>query len=177
MENNTKFVDGKSLTCWGVLDIASVRKGDKEKFVDRLYDEGKRAGLTIDYPIYTEADPRRIEDVEKEFKKLYERLDPKNVQLIMIFTDAKGPIYSHLKHLGDVVYGKPTQFVMKKNVVGRPGQGPSPQVLHNICLKLNSKLCGVNQALWNASVPRVMNWDRQSKQAHLRMVMTLRMLL
>jgi len=41
----------------------------------------------------------------------------------------------------------PTQFILKKNVCGKTRSGPDPATVHNILLKLNSKLCGKNQVL------------------------------
>ena len=39
----------------------------------------------------------------------------------------------------DAVFNIPTQFVMKANVLGKD-RGPNVQTIHNICLKLNSKI-------------------------------------
>ena len=44
---------------------------------------------------------------------------------------------------------------MKTNVTGRDNNGPSYQVLHNLCLKINPKFGGVNHAL--SKGPPLMN--------------------
>ena len=75
----------------------------------------------------------------------------------MVICNAKGPAYNLVKHLGDVILGMPTQFVLAKNVLPNPKTRQiSPQTLHNICLKLNSKLGGTNQVLAVPSLPDVL---------------------
>ena len=62
-------------------------------------------------------------------------------------------IYAAVKGLGDVIYGMPTQVLLKKNIFIGP---KSSQTIHNICLKLNSKLGGVNQVISPNSRPFVL---------------------
>ena len=57
-------------------------------------------------------------------------------------------IYQKAKLIGDTEINIPTQFVLSKNARGRNmGEPPSPQTIHNIILKINSKLGGTNQDL------------------------------
>ena len=44
---------------------------------------------------------------------------------------------------------------MKHNVFGRDTKGPSYEVLHNLCLKINHKLGGITHAFWKR--PPIMN--------------------
>jgi hypothetical protein len=90
-------------------------------------------------------------------------------QLIMVLVAKKEPaLYGLIKHLADVTLQvredvvddfalendheclfcsqMPTQFVLAKNVRGKQ-RGPDPSTIHNILLKLNSKLLGKNQVL------------------------------
>ena len=62
-------------------------------------------------------------------------------------------IYAAVKALGDVIYGMPTQVLLKKNTQIGP---KSTQTIHNICLKLNSKLGGINQVISPNSRPFVL---------------------
>lgn len=149
------FVKGMQMNRWGLLDLANVKDEEKSRFVDALYAEGHNRGLEIDFPIYGRADDRNLPKVEEEFKRLYEDLKSTGKpDLIMILVFRKSQVYSWIKHLGDVCLKIPTQFIMKKTMFGRDGK-PSSQTLHNICLKLNSKLQGVNQTLF--SRPIIMN--------------------
>jgi hypothetical protein len=54
------FVDGKKLSNWGLLDL--VRTDDRacNAFVDALYDEGAKRGLSIEYPVVKHSDPRNL---------------------------------------------------------------------------------------------------------------------
>ena len=52
-----------------------------------------------------------------------------------------------VKGLGDLNLKLTTQCVQSKNVVGKPGQGPDPCTMANICLKLNAKLGGINNLI------------------------------
>ena len=63
--------------------------------------------------------------------------------------------YSKVKLLGDTELKIPTQFVIQKNICGKPSKGRGGQntqkcdqsTVRNIVLKLNSKLGGTNQML------------------------------
>ena len=63
----------------------------------------------------------------------------------MVFVLGKeSHIYAAIKALGDTIYGIPTQVILKKNTFIGP---KSAQTIHNICLKLNAKLGGINQII------------------------------
>jgi len=51
------------------------------------------------------------------------------------------------KRCGDLELNITTQCVQFKNVLGRPGQGPDPSTMANICMKLNAKLGGINNLI------------------------------
>ena len=65
----------------------------------------------------------------------------------MVINPSKDPIKNELKYLGYLELKVPTQFILKSTVTGRDNKGPNDQVLHDICLKINHKLGGVNHAL------------------------------
>ena len=73
----------------------------------------------------------------------------------MVINPNKNTIKHELKCLGDLELRVPTQFVLKTNVTGKDNNGPSYEVLHNLCLKINHKLGGVNHALRKR--PSIMN--------------------
>ena len=151
-----KFLKPMKLKYWGVLDLASVKDEIRKKFFDRLFREGNSRGIHVGNPTYRKANAENLLQVKQTFQKLHD--DVKKIhgstQLIMVITSKKGPLRGELKYLGDTVFRIPTQFVMENNVVGK-GNGPSNQVLHNICLKINHKLGGVNHALLER--PPIMN--------------------
>ncbi len=145
------FVMSVYLKSWGLFDLANVRKDEKKAFVDALYTVGKERNLTMDYPTYQSCQQKSYDVVLREFKNFVHALEQKSgykPQLVMVISPCKGPLYSLIKHTGDVVLGIPTQFVLVKNVVT-----PKVQVMHNICMKLNTKLGGINQVIHEVSRP------------------------
>ena len=152
-----KFLKPMELEYWGVLDLANIPNNVKKHFVDRLIKEGNSRGIYVNYPTYFKANAENLLQVKQTFTKLHDHIKRINgsTQLIMVITARKGPPRGELKYQGDTVFKVPTQFVMKNNVFGKDNKGPSDQVLHNICLKINHKLGGVNHTLWKR--PPIMN--------------------
>ena len=152
-----KFLKPMELEYWGVLDLANIPDNVKKHFVDRLIREGNSRGINVNYPTYFKANAENLLQVKQTFTKLHDHIKKINgsTQLIMVITARKGPPRGELKYYGDTVFKVPTQFVMKNNVFGKENKGPSDQVFHNICLKINHKLGGVNHALWKR--PTIMN--------------------
>ena len=69
----------------------------------------------------------------------------------MVLVDLKdSQVYAKVKLLGDTELKIPTQFLLKKNISKRQQDGsfwPDRSTVHNIVIKLNSKLGGTNQTL------------------------------
>ena len=161
-----KFLIPTNLKYWGVLDLSNLSDEAKKKFVNKLRNEGSMRGMVLDNPIYEKANARNTSQVKETFTKLCNDLRSKKESqegkkesgyklLIMVINPNKSTIKHELKCLGDLEHKVPTQFVLKTNVTGRDNLGPSYEVLHNICLKINHKLGGVNHALWK--IPPIMN--------------------
>ena len=152
-----KFLKPMELKYWGVFDMANIPDKVKKQFVDRLIREGNSRGVHVNYPTYFKPNAENLLQVKQAFTKLHDHIKKINgsTQLIMVITARKGPPRGELKYYGDTVFKVPTQFVMKNNVFGKENKGPSDQVFHNICLKINHKLGGVNHALWKR--PTIMN--------------------
>ncbi len=148
------FVMGMHLKSWGLFDLANVHFNDRKTFIDTLYEVGKERNLTLDYPIYCLSHQKSYDNIVKDFKGFVHGIE-KNLgykpQLVMVISQCRGPMYSIIKHTGDVILGIPTQFVLIKNVTC-----PRIQVLHNICMKLNAKLGGINQAIHEISRPTLL---------------------
>ena len=69
----------------------------------------------------------------------------------MVLVDLKdSQVYAKVKLLGDTELKIPTQFLLKKNISKKQQNGsflPDRSTVHNIVIKLNSKLGGTNQTL------------------------------
>ncbi len=157
MNKGAKFVDSKDLIRWAIMDLAGLQDQQIDTFVRGLTRSAWFCGLTIRPPSGKErCDLRRERDkAENKFRRLVTSM--KDPQLVMVFSAGKDPMYSILKHVGDIDLKVPTQFVLKKNVFGKRGSpDPDAQTLHNICLKINSKLGGKNHDLSNTSRPEIL---------------------
>ena len=71
--------------------------------------------------------------------------------VVRLYEEGKSPQRDELKYLSDAILKIPTQFVMKNTVFAVDNRRRRDQVLHNLCLKINRKLGGVNHALWKRS--------------------------
>ena len=160
------FVKPIDLNYWGILDLSNLPGKAKDKFVARIRSEANIRGMFMDNPTYEHANIRNKSQVKEIFKKLYNDIrrrkenqegkrDNGSKLLILVINPRQSTIKDELKYLGDTVLKIPTQFVLKTNVTGRDNNGPSYQVLHNLCLKINHKLGGVNHAL--SKGPPLMN--------------------
>jgi len=146
------FIDNKHLTKWAILDLAKTPKIDVDNFVETLYQEGARIGYTVEYELKrAEADMRNMNRVLEEFK----RLCSLNLQMILVITQGKNAhVYNGLKHEGDVIAKVSTQFIQQKNI-GNQRCPAKPATMHNILLKINSKLGGTNQTLHSSISPKI----------------------
>ena len=70
---------------------------------------------------------------------------------MMVIGLEKGTVRDLVKHTSDVICGIPSQYILEKTIKER-----ERKILHNICLKLNSKLGGTNQVFAEASLPDVL---------------------
>ncbi len=148
------FVMGMHLKSWGLFDLANVRFDDRKAFIETLYEVGKERNLSMDYPAFQSSQQKNYDHMVKDFRMFVQTMEREQgykPQLVMVISQCKGPIYSLIKHMGDVLLGIPTQFVLVKNVTN-----PKVQVLHNICMKLNAKLGGINQVIHEVSRPSLL---------------------
>ena len=154
-----KFLVPTNLKYWGVLDLSNLPKESRKKFVKKIQNEGSIRGMVVDNPIYKNVKDRDTLQVKETFRKPYSDLRSKKESqerkkengcklLIMVINPNRSMIKHELKYLGDSELMVQTQFVLKANVMGRDNKGPNYEVIHNICLKINHKLGGVNHALW-----------------------------
>ena len=141
------FHTGKHLDHWGLIDLANI---DDNAFVNALSTEGNLRGLKIEKPAMVKKFANK--NLDKDFNYFCHDLmkSGKSDMIIVIFPYKDSNLYSIVKALGDTVYKIPTQIVLKKNAMIGP---KSSQTIHNICLKINAKLGGVNQTLHASSIP------------------------
>ena len=151
------FLENKHLNNWAILDLADTHPGAIEEFVNCLYKEGNSIGYNVEFPLegrFT-ADPRNLDHVLREFRRLCDILKKSSQSdpMILVITWGKNSlIYNGLKHEGDVLQKISTQVVQQKNILNI-----KPATLHNILLKINSKLGGTNQTLHKENTPNILS--------------------
>ena len=151
------FLDNKHLNNWAILDLAQTHPRAVDEFVQSLYEEGNSIGYNVDYPHdgRFSADPGKLDHVLREFRRLCDVLkkSSKPDPMILVITRGRNAVvYNGLKHEGDVLQKISTQVVQQKNITNL-----KPATLHNILLKINSKLGGTNQTLHSSNTPHILS--------------------
>ena len=150
------FLKNKHLNHWAILDLADTYPGAIEKFVGSLYNEGNIIGYNVEFPLVGQfsGDPRNLHQVLQEFRRLCDILkksSQSDPMILVINLGKNSPIYNALKYEGDVLQKISTQMIQQKNVTNI-----KPATLHNILLKINSKLGGTNQTLHSSNTPHIL---------------------
>ena len=147
------FIDNRHLKNWAILDLANLSKEDINAFVGALYAEGDKIGYQVEYQSeVVKANMNSMNHVYQAFQKLCS----KRPDMILVFTRGKNAtVYNGLKYEGDIVQKISTQFVQQKNI-GSKKFSAKPATLHNILLKINSKLGGTNQMLHTSNTPSIL---------------------
>ena len=150
------FLDNKHLNNWAILDLADTHPGAIEEFVDCLYKEANIIGYNVEFPLKGRfsADPRNLHQVLQEFRRLCGILKKSSQSdpMVLVITRGKNSlIYNGLKHEGDVLQKISTQVIQQKNITN-----VKPATLHNLLLKINSKLGGTNQTLHSSNIPHIL---------------------
>ncbi|CAI5438262.1 unnamed protein product [Caenorhabditis angaria] len=131
------FYKGVEITCWAVVCFAPpnfVTQHHLRTFVANLTKVAKEIGMPLtQLPSFSKyANPEQI-------SKILDFLNGnKNLQLVVCVVPGKSSIYGDLKRKGDLI-GLTTQCIRSHNVLK-----PSAHTLSNLCMKINSKLGGVN---------------------------------
>lgn len=91
-----------------------------------------------------------LEKIKSRFEKSGKSLD----LVIIVLPFKAGLMYDRIKHVAEMKLGITTQCCLKQSLY-KKGE-LSAQVVANICLKINSKLGGVNHVLSNCSRPSML---------------------
>eukprot|EP00118_Oscarella_pearsei_P021620 m.243367 g.243367 ORF g.243367 m.243367 type:complete len:902 (+) comp40238_c0_seq13:76-2781(+) len=137
------FVKGAQVQGWAILVFAPQRYFDQRavgKFVSQL----QRISSEVDMAIRSQPGMvdygRSLSDATRLFHAAKTRV--KGLNLIVVVSSSDKFVYGEIKRIGDLECGIATQFIKSKNA-----QDCRPQVLSNICLKINLKLGGINNIL------------------------------
>ena len=138
-----QFYHGVEVNVWAVACFASQQKCSDQnlrKFTRDIQRFSEDAGMPIkNGPVFCRY-ASGADQVEPMFRYLQQQF--KYLQLIIVILPGKTPVYAEVKRVGDTMLGLATQCVQNKNVIKA-----SPQLLSNLCLKINVKLGGINSVL------------------------------
>ncbi|KAG8228778.1 Argonaute-2 [Ladona fulva] len=138
-----KFVDGKDLNNWVILNLDSwIGRGKLDGFASLMMSNGGPLGMKIALPRIESADIR---------SNWTECLNPQlfgNPELmVVIFPAQTKGIYEKVKQTAELRYGILTQCIKGETI-----KKMNPATASNILLKINAKLNGVNHMLQNRKI-------------------------
>ena len=164
-QDKQQYVSAASFTNWCVVDLAGLTENNFKDVIMGFSSVGKEVGMNISK---NKADILRITGTMKEADEnvgsMEEKLkqavnhykqNGKKLELILfIFPFKAGFLYDKIKQLCDMKYSIVTQCCLKGTIF--KNDVINKQVLGNICLKINSKLGGINHILASKSRPAVL---------------------
>ncbi|CAD5234908.1 unnamed protein product [Bursaphelenchus xylophilus] len=147
------FVQGVCVSSWAMVIFVGnnlCREECVQEFIRSFHTLANTSGMYVNpRPVFCKY-ASGVEQVEQIFQYLKRRYP--NLQLLCAILPGKSPIYAELKRVGDTVFGIPTQCVKLPNVLKI-----SAQTISNICLKVNSKLGGINSIVAPSLRPSLFN--------------------
>jgi len=156
------FVDGVHVKSWALLDFANLSDKERDEVKAGFSTVGKENGIVFSgSPLNLKANMRDAEDAMDKIEIYLEKLkqsfevNGKRLELILIvFPFKAGFIYDKIKQLGDHKLNLTTQCCLKTNLYKKGAL--NKQVIANICLKINSKLGGINHVLSKSCRPKML---------------------
>lgn len=152
-----KFYEGVNIDHWMLLSFSSSRfcnQNSLENFAVMLRNGGRNVGVNFAQPEAIKIFQRRDgkpSNIIKQAKRIQTQL-----QLVIVVLPADGSeiIYSEIKSIAETEIGLMTQCIKDVNTSGRKC---NPQLICNLCQKINAKMGGVNNSLVPADRPPVLN--------------------
>merc|ERR1719481_2164045 len=164
-QDKNQYVLGQSCTNWCLLDLSGLSDKQILEVAMGFANVGKEVGMNISKRaediLRIKGSMKEAEDVsgymEEKFKEVvkhFEGLNKKVELILIIFPFKAGFLYDKIKQLGDLKFNLTTQCCLK--TVLFKGDSLNKQVVGNICLKINSKLGGINHILASKSRPAML---------------------
>ena len=156
------FVDGVSVKHWALLDMASLTDAQQTEVTAGFLSVGRENGINFSSgATIVKASMRdamdaldKIETYLGNLKLSFERKGTKLELILILFPFKAGLVYDKIKQLGDNQLNLTTQCCLKPNLY-KKGE-LSKQVIANLCLKINSKLGGINHVLSKSCRPKML---------------------
>merc|ERR1712048_1332312 len=164
-QDKCQFVSGQSCTNWCLVDLAGLNENQFKEVVLGFSNVAKENGMNISKNRTdilkisgsmrdAEENVGSVEEKLKQAKKHFDDQDKKLELILFIFPYKAGFLYDKIKQLCDMKYNLVTQCCLKNNLFKM--DKINHQVIGNICLKINSKLGGINHVLASKSRPSML---------------------
>ena len=142
--DKTAFSNARQIINWSVYCSEPQRflyNQTIKDFVKKLRDHGKEVGMNIGIPI----DPKYLKSVH-EVERAMREAQSNGVDFVLFILGKNDgdSFYAKIKQCGDIQFGVRTQCVTAANV-----KRQNLQLVHNVLLKMNAKLNGVNNIVKN----------------------------
>ena len=141
-----KVVQPATLHSWAVVCFGSPKEMPQAKvdlFLRELISTCRDTGLSISNPhppaLYGDPNSNIEATLQAAWHAAGESVQAYPQLILCILPNTGVPLYAEIKRVGDTVLGVPTQCVQVKHTIQ-----PKKQYCANVCLKINSKLGGVN---------------------------------
>jgi len=161
--DKNKYLEGSKVDNWAVLDMALLSDTQYKEVVQGFSSVGKENGIKFqtDKVVRSSASMRDMDEAMATIEDSLVRIrhsfesNGKTLDLVLIvFSFKAGGLYDKIKHLGDMKLGITTQCCLKNNLF--KGGSLNKQVIANVCMKINSKLGGLNHVLAKSCRPRLL---------------------
>lgn len=151
-----QFYSGVNIDKWMLLSFSTARWCNEEaleNFAKMLYNGGRNVGMKFSRPIKIACFTSR-NGTPRDIIKQAMKMEP-NLQLAVIVLPTQGPqnIYTEIKNVAETELGLMTQCVKDSNTSGRKC---NPQLICNLCQKINAKMGGVNNSLVPTEKPPIL---------------------
>lgn len=161
---DTHFLEGAEISKWIIIRFTKYLNVDS--FAKLFVDIGKKLGMRINGQNYDSI----FVDMRCDKKKLFSNLKKDGFELAIIIIPRLGDdertsydgkvitensLYAEIKKEAEISIGLTTQCIKEDNfraVGGKRG----PQIVNNLCLKINPKMGGENNSLLLSEIPSVL---------------------
>jgi len=156
-QDRNMYLDGKNVEKWAILDLAQLSDAQFKEVVDGFVKVGKENGIRFGRDVHRSFKSMKdLDDVMNTIEEFLVKIVNKNVDLIVIIFGFKaGILYDKIKQLGDMKFNISTQCCLRNNLF-KGGSGLNKQVVANICMKINSKMGGINHSLSKECRPKLL---------------------
>jgi len=161
--DKNKYLEGSKVDNWAVLDMAHLSDTQYKEVVQGFCSVGKENGIKFqaDKVVRSSGSMRDMDEAMATIEDSLVRIghsfesNGKTLDLVLVvFSFKAGGLYDKIKHLGDMKLGITTQCCLKNNLF--KGGSLNKQVIANVCMKVNSKLGGLNHVLAKACRPKLL---------------------